>query len=78
MNFTVLTAQAVSRRPLAVAARVQAQAKYVGPLAVAARVQAQAKYVGLVAGKAGLGQVFLRVLRFPPLSIIPSKLHLHL
>ena len=62
MNFTVLMAQAVSRRPLA----------------VAARVQDQAKYVGLVADKAGLGQVFLRVFPFPPLSIIPSKLHLHL
>jgi hypothetical protein len=49
-------AQAVSRRPLTVAAWVRAQ---VNP-------------VGFVVDKVALGQVFLRVLRFSAANIIPS------
>jgi hypothetical protein len=48
-------AQAVSRRPLTVAARVRAQ---INP-------------VGFVVDNVALGQVFLRPLRFSPVSIIP-------
>jgi hypothetical protein len=47
-------AQAVSRRPLTAAARVRA---HVSP-------------VGFVVDKVAVGQVFLRVLRFFPVSII--------
>jgi hypothetical protein len=42
------------------------------PLTVAARVHAQVNPVGFVVGKAALGQVYLRVLRFSPVNIIPS------
>jgi anti-sigma factor RsiW len=31
-----------------------------------------------VVGKVGLGPDFLRALRFPPVSVIPSMLHIHL
>jgi hypothetical protein len=48
-------AQAVSRRPLTVAARVHAQ---VNP-------------VGFVVDKVALGQVFIRVLRFSSVNIVP-------
>jgi hypothetical protein len=48
-------AQAVSRRPLTAATRVRAR---VNP-------------VGFVVDKVALGQVFLRVLQFSPVSIIP-------
>jgi hypothetical protein len=34
-------------------------------------------HVGSVVGKVALGQVFLRVLRFSPVSIIPPLLHIH-
>jgi hypothetical protein len=34
--------------------------------------------VGFVADKMALGQVFLRVLRLLPASIIPPLLHIHL
>jgi hypothetical protein len=49
-------AQAVSRRPLTAAARVRA---HVNP-------------VGFMAEKVALGQVFIRVLQFSPVNIIPS------
>jgi hypothetical protein len=52
-------AQAVSRRPLTAAAGVRAQ---VNP-------------VGFVVDKVALGQVFLRVLRFSPVTIIPPWAH---
>jgi hypothetical protein len=48
-------AQAVSRRPLT----------------AAARFRAQVNSVGFVVDKVALGQVFLRVLRFRPVNIIP-------
>jgi hypothetical protein len=48
-------AQAVGRRPLTTAAWVRA---HVNP-------------VGFVVDKVALGQVFLRVLRFSPVNIIP-------
>jgi hypothetical protein len=35
-------------------------------------------HVGFVVGKVALGQVFLRVFRFSPASIIPPLLHIHL
>jgi hypothetical protein len=34
--------------------------------------------MGIVVDKVALGQVFLRVLRFSPASIIPTLLHIHL
>jgi hypothetical protein len=34
--------------------------------------------VGFVVDKVALGQVFLRVLRFSPVTIIPPLLHIHL
>jgi hypothetical protein len=34
--------------------------------------------VGFVVDKVALGQVFLRVLQFSPVSIIPPLLHIHL
>ena len=34
-------------------------------------------YMGFVVDKVALGQVFLPVLRFSPLSIIPPMLHTH-
>ena len=34
--------------------------------------------VRFVVGKEALGQVFIQVLRFSPVSIIPSMLHTHL
>jgi hypothetical protein len=36
-----------------------------------------AVFVGFVIDKVALGQVFLRVLRFSPASIIPPLLHIH-
>jgi hypothetical protein len=53
-------AQAVSRRPLTVEARVLSR--------VSVRV-------GFVVDKVSLGQVFLRVLRFSPVNFIPPVLH---
>jgi hypothetical protein len=50
-------AQAVSRRPLTAAAWVRAQ---VNP-------------VGFVVDKVAVGQVFIRVLRFYPVNIIPPR-----
>jgi hypothetical protein len=35
-------------------------------------------HVGFVVDKVALGQVFLRVLRFSPVTIIPPLLHIHL
>jgi hypothetical protein len=35
-------------------------------------------FVRIVVDKVALGEVFLRVLRFHPLSIIPTALHIHL
>jgi hypothetical protein len=52
-------AQAVSRRPLT----------------AAAWVRAQVNRVGFVMDKLALGQVFLRVIRFSPVNIIPPWLH---
>jgi hypothetical protein len=49
--LALAVAQAVSRRPLTAAARVN--------------------LVGFVVNKVALGQVFLRVLRFFPVNIIP-------
>jgi hypothetical protein len=37
----------------------------------------KASYVGFVVDKAALGQVFLKVLQFSPVSIIPPFLHTH-
>jgi hypothetical protein len=48
-------AQAVSRRPLT----------------AESRVRARVNTCGFVVDKVALGQVFLRVLRFSPVSIIP-------
>jgi hypothetical protein len=52
-------AQVVSRRPLTAEARVRA----LGSI-----------HVGFVVDKVALGQVFLRVLRFSPVDIIPPSL----
>jgi hypothetical protein len=41
------------------------------PLTAAARVRAQVNLVGFVVDKVVVGQVFLRVLRFYPVNIIP-------
>jgi hypothetical protein len=41
------------------------------PLTAAAWVRAQVNLVGFVVHKVALGQVFVRVLRFFPVSIIP-------
>jgi hypothetical protein len=41
------------------------------PHTVAAQVRAQVNPVGFVVDKVALGQVFLRVLRFSPVTIIP-------
>jgi hypothetical protein len=40
-----------------------------------ARVRA---HVGFVTGKVALGQVFIRVIRFSPVNIIPPLLHIHI
>jgi hypothetical protein len=53
--------QAVSRRPLTAKAR-----EHPSPV-----------LVGFVVDKVVLGQVFLRVHRFFPVSIIPPMLHIH-
>jgi hypothetical protein len=41
------------------------------PLVAAARIRARVNPVGFVVDKVALGQVFLRILRFSPASIIP-------
>jgi hypothetical protein len=41
------------------------------PLTAAARIRAQVNPVGFVVDKVAVGQVFLRVLRFSPVNIIP-------
>jgi hypothetical protein len=46
-------------------------------LTAAARDRAQIISVGSVVDKVALGQVFLRVLRFFPVRIIPLLLHIH-
>jgi hypothetical protein len=51
--------------------RVMAQAVSRRPFTAAARVRAQVIPVGFVVDKVALGHVFLRVLRFSPISIIP-------
>jgi hypothetical protein len=51
--------------------RAMAQAVSRRPLTAAARVLAQVNPVGFVVDKVALGQVFLRVLRFSPVNIIP-------
>jgi hypothetical protein len=48
-----------------------AQAVSHRPLTTAAWVRAQVNGVGIVVDKVALGQVFLRVLRLPPVNIIP-------
>jgi hypothetical protein len=50
---------------------VIAQAVSRQPLTAAAGVRALVNPVGLVVDKVALGQVFLRVLRFSPVNIIP-------
>jgi hypothetical protein len=50
-----------------------AQAVSRQPLTAAARVRAQVKPVGFVVDKVALGQVFLQVLRFSPVNIIPPS-----
>jgi hypothetical protein len=51
--------------------RAMAQAVSRRPLTATAWVRAQVNPVGFVVDKAALGQVFLRVLRFCPVNIIP-------
>jgi hypothetical protein len=51
--------------------RTMAQAVSRRPLTAAAWVRARVNTVGFVVGKVALGQVFLRVLRFSPVNIIP-------
>jgi hypothetical protein len=48
-----------------------AQAVSCRPLTAAARVRAQVNPAGFVVDKVVLGQVFLRVIRFSPVNIIP-------
>jgi hypothetical protein len=43
-----------------------------------ARVRAQVRPCGIFMGKVALEQVSLRVLRFPPVSVIPPLFHIHL
>jgi hypothetical protein len=50
---------------------VMAQAVCRWPVITAAWVRAQVNPVGFVVDKVALGQVFLRVLRFSPVNIIP-------
>jgi hypothetical protein len=52
--------------------RAMAQAVSRRPLTVAARVRARVNAVGFVVNKVELGQVFLRVLRFFPVSSVGS------
>jgi hypothetical protein len=47
------------------------------PLTADAQVRSQATSYVIVVDKVALGQVFLRVLRFTPVSIIPPILHTH-
>jgi hypothetical protein len=49
-----------------------AQAVSSQPFTAAARVRAQVYKVGFVVDRVTLGQIFLRVLRFSPVNIIPS------
>jgi hypothetical protein len=42
-----------------------------------AQINAQVSPCGIVVDKVALGQVFLRVLRFSPVRIIPLLLHIH-
>jgi hypothetical protein len=51
--------------------RAVVQAVSQRPLTAAAWVRVQVNPVGFVVGKVALGQVFLRVLRFSPVNIIP-------
>jgi hypothetical protein len=44
------------------------------PLTAEARLAPGSIHVGLVVDKVALGQVFLRVLRFSPVNIIPPSL----
>jgi hypothetical protein len=55
---------------------VQAVSRW--PLAVEARVRARVDPCGICGGQSGAGQVFLRVLRFFPASIIPPLLRINL
>jgi hypothetical protein len=52
--------------------RAMAQAVIRRPLIAAAWVHTQVNPVGFVVEKVALGQVFLRVLRFFPVNIIPT------
>jgi hypothetical protein len=51
-----------------------AQAVSHRPLTAAAWISARVNPVGFVVDKVALGQVFLRVLRFSPVNIIPPKI----
>jgi hypothetical protein len=46
-------------------------------LTAEARVRALVSLHGSCVGKIGLAQIFLRVLQFSPVSIIPPLLHVH-
>jgi hypothetical protein len=56
---------------MCVVGRAMAQAVNRRPVTAAAWVRAQVNPVGFVVDKVALGQVFLRVLRFSPVNIIP-------
>jgi hypothetical protein len=45
-------------------------------LCVEAQIRAQVSPCGIVVDKVTLGQIFLRVLRFSPVSIIPPLFHI--
>jgi hypothetical protein len=61
----------VARKLRVLLGRVIAQAVSRRPLTAAAWVRVQVNPVGFVVEKVALGQVFLRVLRFSPVNIIP-------
>jgi hypothetical protein len=58
--------------------RAMAQAVSRRRLTAEARVRAQVNPVEFVVDKVTLGQVFLRVLRFSPVNIIPPCRELHI
>jgi hypothetical protein len=47
------------------------------PLSAEAPVQFQLVFVGFVVNKVALGRIFLRVLLYFPVRIIPAMLHTH-
>jgi hypothetical protein len=58
--------------------RAMAQAVSHWPLTAETRVRPWSIHVGFMVDKVALGQVFRRVLRFSPASIILPLLHIHL